>query len=353
MKEMQISYALNLLRLAIKEAINSIITDILGHKIAISMGGGLDTATILAMIKDLNPIAITVVNLGEHQLARTICDFLGVILVELYIDEDKFIKALEPSFQALQEPMAGLDIIPPTYIVLSEAKKMGADIVMTGDGGDELFFGYPWIYQYEFRYRVSKPIPKTVASKIVRLMSNTNLIWYSNIISTAIRILMHKVKDVQELEGQDKVARWYKTLYDTIAFDSRGPSRVEEIAQSLGLVFRAPFLNRKFIETVFQIPPNLKQPSKYATKLILRELLLRDGILPREVVLKPKKGFASDIWFSSNIVNERVRIISEESKNLNLNPKVTHRAYKAKDLYTLSALTGLILWYRKFTGDDK
>jgi len=349
-KDMKLSCALDLVRNAIKEAVQLVALTKFTKKCAIAISGGLDSTTICALIKDMNPIVITLANLDESKTAELVCDFLGLNLVKLYITEDEFIKALKPSFQALQEPLAGIDIVPSTFVLLSSAKSRGAEVMLTGDGGDEAFFGYPWVYKCEFRYNMLKFLPRTLAhelGKAVKKIHDNVPNRISKYISVFMVPLTYRAKIDRRFESDEPITRWYRAMYENIAFNPHGAGRVEEIAHNIGLELKVPFLDRKFIETLFQVPFRLKQPSINETKLILRLILLRDNILPREVILGRKKGLASDIWFSSKTIKECIKIITE-SRNPYIDLKVVDKAYRLKKYSILSLLTGFSLWYEKY-----
>ena len=117
------------------------------NKYGVLLSGGLDSGSIAAFAKkirnDIDLKGITLANLPEAIYARQIAQYLDIELLEVYLDQTSFLKALISSFQHLQEPLAGIGIIPQTYALLKEAKERGLEIIVTGDLGDEIFSDIP------------------------------------------------------------------------------------------------------------------------------------------------------------------------------------------------------------------
>jgi len=147
--------------------------------------GGLDTTVIaFEASKHKRLTAITVAfNQGTAEdlhYAKKAASFIGVHH-EIYIfDVEEMLKTAEKVVEILKvfDPMEVRNSIP-VYIGLKLAKEMGLDGVMTGDGLDELFLGYPWLFHLpedELQKRLAKmweemrfssiPIGKTLKIKV-------------------------------------------------------------------------------------------------------------------------------------------------------------------------------------------
>lgn len=345
--------ALSIVKIAIEEAIHQA-TYKKGLRYAILLSGGLDSSTIAAVARKYveNIVAITLLNTGEGDAVRHLCDYLNLPLTEVYISEDEFLKVLEPSFKLLQEPLAGIDIVPSTYLLLKEAKRIGADVILTGDGGDEAFFGYPWVFKDEIKYAIIGSFPRwcSLTLKIcMEQLSNYSAILHRGIQHLALEnALSRRLNANESFKHDEPIARWYRRSYDIITFNSRGTQRVEDIAHKFGLKTSYPFLNRNFIEKLYLIPTKFKQPTMHETKYILRLYLLHNNLLPKDIVLSKRKiGLASNIWFSRRLVKEYFKILVE-----NISPYIKldtiEKIARAKDYQVLSALVGFTLWYKKY-----
>jgi len=349
----KLAEALSIVKTAVEEATRQAIFK-RKAKYAILLSGGLDSPTIAAVARRYtqNIVAITLLNTGEGDIARRVSDYLNLPLIEVYVTEDEFLKALEPSFKCLQEPLAGIDIVPSTFLLLKQAKELGADVILTGDGGDKAFFGFPWVFKDEFKYTILKFFPKWCSITLKNLCKIARQylpILHENISHLALEnALSRRLNEDESFKHDEPIVRWYRKSYDTAAFDPHGVRRVKDIAHKFRLKTAHPFLNRNFIENLYLIPAKFKQPTIHETKYILRLYLLHENLLPKEaILLKRKTGLASNIWFSQTLINEYLKILIE-SGNPYVRLDFLKNAMKARDFYTLSALVGFSLWYKKY-----
>lgn len=350
---LKLTDALSIVEKVIDDAVRHAVSE-RNVKYGVLLSGGLDSSTIAAVAKKYtkNITAITLLNIGEGSIARHISDYLNLPLVELYVTENEFLKALELSFRCLQEPLAGIDIVPSTFLLLKRAKDLKIDVILTGDGGDEAFFGYPWVYKDEIKYSLLKVSPHWCSVGIKNLYSSAKKYlptFYRTISLLALeRPVSIKLTKDKSFEYDEPITRWYRRTYDDIAFCSHGIRRIDDIAYSLGLKSRYPFLDRKFIENLYLLPAQFKQPTMYENKYILRLYLLHNKLLPLEVItLKRKRGLASNVWFSQTLINEYLKLILED-KNPHINAISLKKIIKAKDFHTISALVSFSLWYKKY-----
>ncbi len=121
----------------------------------ILLSGGVDTSILAYVASKLGPlraftIAIQGAQAPDLEYAMLMSKFLNVKHQIYLFNENDVFETIPIVVKTLRtfDPMeisGGIGI----YIGLKLAKDSGVDTVMTGDGGDELFAGYPWLFVLE------------------------------------------------------------------------------------------------------------------------------------------------------------------------------------------------------------
>jgi asparagine synthase (glutamine-hydrolysing) len=121
----------------------------------ILLSGGVDTSVLAAVASKLVPLkAFTVALQGapapDVEYAMLMSRFLRLRHFIYYFDESQMFETIPIVVKTLRtfDPMeisGGVGIL----IGLKLAKDNGLDAIITGDGGDELFAGYPWLFSLE------------------------------------------------------------------------------------------------------------------------------------------------------------------------------------------------------------
>ncbi|MBT3931540.1 MAG: asparagine synthase (glutamine-hydrolyzing), partial [Rhodospirillaceae bacterium] len=113
------------------------------------LSGGVDSAALLALMSDLNSQPVQAFTAGfvgtsvpdERARARELAAITGAEMTDLAIDADMFWRDLPKIAAAMDDPAADYAIVP-TYFLAEAVKAAGLKVVLTGEGGDELFAGY-------------------------------------------------------------------------------------------------------------------------------------------------------------------------------------------------------------------
>ena len=120
----------------------------------ILLSGGLDTSSIAVFLKDA--VGITVCferGCDDLKYAKIIARKFGIRHRILFFDENEAKKIVREVIKILKsfDPGAVRNGIP-IYLGIKEAKEMGLKSVITGDGGDELFAGYSFLFNKSLDY---------------------------------------------------------------------------------------------------------------------------------------------------------------------------------------------------------
>ena len=230
----------------------------------------------------------------------------------------------------LDEPFGDSSAIP-TYMV-SKLAAQSVKVVLSGDGGDELFAGYDK-YVVEQRERSRTPLPafaRRALGKIgrampdgmrgrnfVRHMSLTGAERYLDACSLFPRDDMRKLfqPGVFELLApyepwRPKVAclesgngNWLSALQrldvkNYLPLDIL--TKVDRMSMAHSIETRVPLLDHKLVEFAATIPPEMNLRGG-TTKYVLKQAMR--GILPNGIIDRPKHGFAIPLgyWFRGKL----------------------------------------------------
>ncbi|MGY5874007.1 MAG: asparagine synthase-related protein [Candidatus Thorarchaeota archaeon] len=213
---------------------------------AVLFSGGVDSsvAAMLAKKHCDDTLLITARCEGSHdeEVARDAAEAMTLPIIEVTIDSDSLWEALPHVVHSIKtRKRMDVEIVIPFFLAAREAQKRGYDLIISGQGPDELFAGYA---RYE------------------KLMIE---------------------KGSQEVEE----ALWA----DFSVTDEVNIQRDVGAISYHGLEAFFPFLDQEFARTALTLPAflNIDPKRRPPRKLIFRELAVRCGV-PKEVAMTPKRA---------------------------------------------------------------
>ena len=113
------------------------------------LSGGIDSSVLLTLMARLNDQPVRAFTAGftgaaahdERSQARALARHLGAEHHEVSFGEDDFWALLPQAAADIDDPAADYAVLP-TYKLAAEARRAGLKVVLSGEGGDELFAGY-------------------------------------------------------------------------------------------------------------------------------------------------------------------------------------------------------------------
>ena len=333
-----ISYLDIVLRNAIKDC------SVADVPIGCFLSGGIDSSIIASLLSEISSTKINTFTIGfedknydESNDAKKIAKFLGTSHEEIILKPDEALKIIPDLPSIYSEPFADVSQIP-TSLICREIKKKGIDVALTGDGGDEMFGGYLRHFKGSSAWAKIKLIPYPLRSRIGKFLkyfssseynkrnwSSKNNNFYQKVLRIGCRLEYIKSCDdlyrsllIENIDDfifsksiRDKIKNpFYKNFEDLNDFPNSKFNdevarmlywdaitylpddilvKVDRASMAYSLETRAPFLDKRVVETAWRIPSRMKVNGGQG-KLILKKLLC--NYLPREYIYKPKKGFA-------------------------------------------------------------
>jgi len=141
--------------------------------VGVFLSGGIDSSLVAALAArhSSGPVKTFTLGFKDHPeynelvYARRVADYLGAEAHEILIGADE-VRAFFPRFADFQEEPVSNPIWFATYFVSKLARDNGVIVVLSGDGGDELFAGYnrwmEYLRVYERGWRQLRAMPAPV-----------------------------------------------------------------------------------------------------------------------------------------------------------------------------------------------
>lgn len=326
------------------------------------LSGGLDSSLICAYMNQITKSSFDTFTIGFHEkefdeseYANYINDKYSLIKNIKFLDAD-IIELWNKTTWHNDQPHGDISFIP-TYI-LSDFTSNKYKVVLTGDGGDELFAGYTKYLTLmtnninDVEYFNSISLFK-IDSNFKELYDNN---FYNEInIRQPLELFLETIKQVDLKDDVNKA------LFFDVAQLLPGNNLVkpDKMAMANGLETRSPFLDFRFYELMFKVPGDFKLRNN-DTKYILKKLALKH--FKQEHVYRKKQMFTVPIgeWFKNKLSTYLIDIVTSErfksrgifNNNYVLDMCKKHISGEANFTRELRAIVNLELWFRSFIDNN-
>ncbi len=304
------------------------------------LSGGIDSSAIVGLMSGLKEDPVRTFSIGfedasynELAHARKVAECFGTDHTEKMITPDA-VNLTGEIVKYFDEPFADISAIP-TFLV-SELARTKVKVVLSGDGGDELFAGYE-------RYVASRiagtlPIPRPVGriagslfkprekkkglanmfqrySEGLQLPDDARHMRWQYFLNKNLEDGLFQ-KDLRALADRTDAFGPLNTFYGKSGLKGRLDReqyadiklyladdilvKVDRMSMAHSLEARVPFLDHTLVEFAMTIPPGLRLRS-LRTKHILKKAV--SGLLPRDIINRKKEGFSIPIknWLRTDL----------------------------------------------------
>ena len=304
--------------------------------LGVFLSGGVDSSIIVALMnmvgeKEVNTFSLGYELGGKDELiyAASVAKHYRTNHHEFKIDPD-MTQILPKLLWHLDEPFFDNSIIPTYYI--SKLAREKTKVVLSGDGGDEIFGGYEWTRRHQFSVAygmvpgfIRKPLAElcsgmdpendygtNLKQKVRRFLGDLNADVESGFLrrtsvsySFGQRLFTQALKDeLGDFDAGDYQRKLFsdaqvsdareKMLYvDTMSFlPDDCLFKVDRMSMAHGLEMRVPFLDRELVEFSARIPFEYKIRG-LTSKYILKKTFA--PYLPKNILKQRKQGFTIPI----------------------------------------------------------
>lgn len=317
------------------------------------LSGGIDSSTVVALMQAQSTHRIKTFTVGfsdpafnEADHARAVAEHLGTDHTEVTLDAEDALKLVTDIPEWFDEPFADASQLP-TYLVAAATRKH-VTVALSGDGGDELFGGYPKYRSFEklWRHAGTTPRPlRAAAGSLLTVLPDKVLRMLTRGADDRIGEKVRRAAGALAVESrsQAQLAVDAVGLRETIVLDAAdAPSpqmqpiesldaisqmqlndmlgylpddiltKVDRCTMAVSLEAREPLLDHRLVEFVWTLSPGLRHGGS-VSKRLLRNVLKR--YVPQGLTDRPKRGFSVPLaaWLRGPLRPWADELLSEAS----------------------------------------
>lgn len=322
------------------------------------LSGGVDSSAIVATMAGLSPDTIKTFSIGFEEKSYSELPYSNMVAEQFKTDH--YTKTLSPDINQLvyyladfmDEPLGDFSNFP-TYLVSKTAREK-VTVVLSGDGGDEIFGGY----EHYIAQKVARTIDWGLFRPFHKLFANTTHLFPPSELKKGFVNRIKRFSEGLENSHVNRHFRWMLFLsqyqkqqlyapeflqqdflsplpqrppFDQYFEKSRrweGLNRdlyldfktymvadilvkVDRMSMATSLEARVPLLDYKMVEFAFSLPPDFKVRGK-TTKWFFKKAM--EGILPDEIIYRRKEGFSIPIknWLKQDLKDLMMEYLSEK-----------------------------------------
>jgi len=310
--------------------------------LGVFLSGGIDSSVVTYLMTTILPakqvktfsISFDEKSFDESAYARQVAEYYGCDHHEEKCSANTLMSYLSEVQNFLDEPIGDASIIP-TY-ALSKFTRKHVTVALGGDGGDELFAGYP-TFQAEKLSAIYRLIPEVIRNSLIEPVINRipvkddnisfdfklkqfvkgagvksasrHMIWMGSFSQPELQTLLPEIRtenvfdDVEIHCNRAKEASFGNRLlylYNKLYLNEDILVKVDRASMGCSLEVRAPFLDYHFVEFVSRLPYSYKL-NRWKMKSILKKAFEKD--LPQGIAKRPKKGFGIPVakWIKGSL----------------------------------------------------
>ena len=365
--------------------------------VGVFLSGGVDSSIVAAILQKHHgnihtfTIGFEEAKYNEATFAKEVAEYLGTRHSEKILGTEEAKEILKKFVDIYDEPFGDSSGIPTT-LVSQMAKDAGVKVVLSADGGDEIFCGYERYWTVDKIGKKIFKIPKLIRKSLAFFMNLqsekvVSLLLQNEFLKHRFIQLREVLKDDSWREIYEKFLHTsknyelsallgYKKQIDEKSFDvgkkdtpMQGMmlwdyhrymvddilTKVDRATMSVSIEGREPLLDHRIAEFMAQVPFEYKYRDG-ESKYLLRKVLER--YIPKSMIDRPKKGFGIpmfewfrgdlNVLFEEHFKKENIEkhgllnfdYVEQEHKKLKEN--------KALNVNKLWYILVLEMWYKKY-----
>ncbi len=324
------------------------------------LSGGVDSSIISAIAAKISQQPVKTFSVGyenkrydESERARMVAGHIGSEHHEYILNPEEILNDIDRVILNYDEPYADASAIPTFFISKKASEKV--EMVLSGDGGDEVFGGYNKYLSIHYRKKFNRYLPgfvrnwltsesfgkrflskgdtRSFSAKLKKLLKavDPNVVdSHLNIISLgfnrtelsqllnepllpANELLLKNIdkKTLSQLTDELKLVRY---LDKEVSLEGDMLVKTDRACSLAGIACRAPLLDYRLSEFSYSLP------DEYLLQKTNKKRILKDtfaDLLPKDFFNAPKLGFEMPIgeWFRTGLRSNLQETLSVENLN--------------------------------------
>ncbi|MBO6587225.1 MAG: asparagine synthase (glutamine-hydrolyzing) [Gracilimonas sp.] len=255
--------------------------------VGVLLSGGIDSSIITAIASNyresINTYSITFdkSEFSESYYSQLVANKFKTNHKEFEFDEEKLLEYIPRMIECIDVPLYDPAMLPLMYLCDNVSKYQ--KVVLSGDGGDELFAGYTHLRILRYKQLIKPVIP------VLFLLKSQSA------------KLRHVYEIIQSNLSNMSVNEKYQQDFEIL--DNKLLRKTDLCSMYYGLEVRVPFLSERLLKYVQQYPPSNFMNLKYG-KTPLRKLASQ--LVGKEIAYKKKQGFRIPLkkWVNGILYDE-------------------------------------------------
>ena len=326
--------------------------------VACFLSGGIDSSIIASLAKKQNPrlntFSIGFDTTNELPFAQITARHLKTNHHEFKISRHSILKYLDEMIYHMDEPIGDPGFLP--IFVLSKQVKKFNKVVLSGDGGDEVFCGYDRYkmlhYGLKLRHLALIDFNNDILKRLKKMRNKTDYAAFFEII---------RLFDDEELKklqiAKYNAVQYWSNKYKAPATNAQDfdiqtllPNdffmKADKMSSAFGLEQRVPFLDHELVEFAFSLPLSYKL-RLWREKTVLKDTFKK--VLPKQITNRRKHGFdvPIDYWFK-NVLGDKLKALLRSNNHKLYNKtyilKLLEKAKKTGRNYKMNFILAQKLW---------
>jgi asparagine synthase (glutamine-hydrolysing) len=286
------------------------------------LSGGLDSSLVSAIANRVTNKKLNLFTIGydgfenydEREYAKEVAKHLDANFFQFNFTKDDFFKTIDELLEFIDDPIGDPAQIP-LFFLIKKAKEFGVKVLLSGDGSDELNFGYRVYKEYLMMEQVKQlPYSNWLKNHLrANFSMNKEWEWYKRALNGSVifrssseiytdrqlnMLLRLQAKDDKNFEAiadyynefkksNRDILDWYSYADLKVLLGEFFLTKVDRVSMANGVEVRTPFLDSVLVELSFKIDSSIRYNPQNVKPIVKK---IAQNYLPNTIINRKKKG---------------------------------------------------------------